>query len=256
MSVLGIIPARYASQRFPGKPLADILGKPMIQHVYEQASQCARIDSLYVATDDERIASAVEQFGGHCVMTQSSHRSGTDRCNEALQHIEQSTHSTFDIVVNIQGDEPLISPAALSQLIESFNHPQIDIVTLVKPITTADDLHSPNVVKCVKATNGAVLYFSRHTIPYMRNVAQEHWLESHRYWKHVGIYAYKSAVLRTIATLEPSLLEQAESLEQLRWLENDLRVFATETQYESISIDTPEDLEKVTTLLVSDTKIK
>lgn len=239
---IGIIPARYASSRFPGKPLADIGGKPMIQRVYEQVA--ASLDYVCVATDDERILDAVRRFGGNAVMTSPAHRSGTDRCMEAYGHAGRS----YDIVVNIQGDEPFIRPEQIETLKNCFREPGVQIATLVKPFRPDDDfettLFNANSPKVVLDKNHYALYFSRSIIPYMRGKHYSEWLPNHMYYKHIGLYAYRAETLREITRLEPSPLEKAESLEQLRWLENGYRVKVGITDIETIGIDTPEDLER------------
>ncbi len=244
MKFLALIPARYASSRFPGKPLTDILGKPMIQHVYERAA--AIFEDCYVATDDERIAQAVTKFGGRAVMTSDTHRSGTDRCREALDRVEKETGKTFDVTVNIQGDEPFLDPEQLRQLCACFLDASTDIATLVKPFSKQENIFNPNSPKVVLSTDGYALYFSRSVIPYLRGMENpEKWQAKHRYFKHIGLYAYRSEVLRAITALPPGMLEQAESLEQLRWLENGYRVKAAVTDKENYAVDTPEDLERI-----------
>lgn len=243
MNFIGIIPARYASTRFPGKPLVDIGGKSMIQRVYEQASQV--LDQVCVATDDERIEEAVKAFGGNVVMTSDQHRSGTDRCKEAYEKVFADKGESFDVVINIQGDEPFINPEQIKSLMSCFNDERVDIATLVKEIKSEDDLFDVNKVKVVKAISGKALYFSRQTIPYQRDVEKNQWLSNHKYFKHIGMYAYKTGVLMDIADMKPGELEKCENLEQLRWLENDLTIMTAETDYESVGIDTPEDLEKI-----------
>jgi 3-deoxy-manno-octulosonate cytidylyltransferase (CMP-KDO synthetase) len=240
---LGIIPARYASTRFPGKPLALVNGKPMIERVYQQAMQV--FENVYVATDDERITSAVKKFGGKVIMTSPSHPSGTDRICEALDKIEKQEDKTYQVVFNVQGDEPYIQAEALNQLKECFNEASTHIATLAKPIHSTEDVFNPNHVKLVRDASGKALYFSRSPIPYLRNIPQEQWAEKHTYLKHLGIYAYRTEVLRKVTKLHPSTLEIAESLEQNRWLENGFTIRVEITEYESISIDTPEDLERV-----------
>lgn len=242
MKILGIIPARYASSRFPGKPVALISSKPMIQWVYERASELFR--ELYVATDNAQIASVVESFGGRYVLTSEKHRSGTDRCAEALSLIRKKTSQNFDVVVNIQGDEPFIQTKQLSLLVESFKQKDIHIATLIKQIDCNEDVFNPTKPKVVVSKNGKALYFSRSPIPYFRDEEQNAWVDSHRYFKHIGLYAYRSDVLEDICQLPQSNLEIAESLEQLRWLENGYHIHAEETDIESISVDTPEDLQK------------
>lgn len=243
MNFIGIIPARYASTRFPGKPLVDINGKSMIQRVYEQASKA--IEHVVVATDDERILKHVEDFGGKVVMTSDKHRSGTDRCAEAIRKIQPDfPDMKFDVVINIQGDEPFIQPEQL-RLLKSCFEEDISIATLAKPISLPDELFNPNVVKVIVNRNNRALYFSRSVIPYQRNAEQSDWIHSFQYLKHIGIYAYKVAVLKEITQLSPSPLEIAESLEQNRWLENEYAIYVQTTNMETIAIDTPEDLEKI-----------
>lgn len=243
MQTLGLIPARYASTRFPGKPLAMIEGKPMVQWVYERAASV--FPYCYVATDDERIARAVEQFGGRVVLTSDKHRSGTDRCAEALQLVCSELNIAFDVVVNIQGDEPFIRPEQLKQLADVFSDDDVRIATLVKRFAPDENIFNPNTPKVVIDSNGYALYFSRSAIPYRRGDAPELWNERFPYFKHIGLYAYRAEVLRTITNLSQSSLELAESLEQLRWLENGLRIRVVETDFETLAVDTPEDLERV-----------
>jgi 3-deoxy-manno-octulosonate cytidylyltransferase (CMP-KDO synthetase) len=242
MNFIGIIPARYASTRFPGKPLAEINGKSMIQRVYEQASKA--LEYVVVATDDERIYKHVEGFGGKVVMTLDTHRSGTDRCAEAIRKVQPDyPQVTFDVVINIQGDEPFIQPEQLRLLKSCFDE-DVAIATLAKPISSSDELFNPNVVKVVINRSNRALYFSRSVIPYLRNADQADWVNSFRYLKHIGIYAYKVSTLKEITLLSPSSLEIAESLEQNRWIENEYSIYVQQTQLETIAIDTPEDLEK------------
>lgn len=242
MKILGIIPARYASTRFPGKPLTIINGKSMIQRVYEQALKAEMLNDVVVATDDERIYNAVLSFGGKVVMTSSEHKSGTDRCAEVVKTINDK----YEAVVNIQGDEPFINPEQINQIASLISQKDSQIASLCKPIKDADELFDNNVVKVVFDIKGNALYFSRHTIPFMRNVENEarSWMNSHTFYKHIGIYAYKTDVLEQISQLTQSELEMSESLEQLRWLENSYRIIMGITEYESYSIDTPRDVEK------------
>lgn len=241
--ILGLIPARYASTRFPGKPLADIGGKPMIQRVYENVSQA--LGHVAVATDDMRIAKAVEGFGGRVVMTSTSHRSGTDRCAEAASKVEAEDGRRYEVVMNIQGDEPFISPAQVELLASAFDDEGVDIATLVKHAENEEDVFNPNKPKVVVSAKGFAMYFSRSPIPYLRGVAEHDWTASHRYWNHIGLYAYRSASLHEVTKLAQGELEKCESLEQLRWLENGYRIRVMETKIESLSIDTPEDLEEL-----------
>ncbi|MDR0768738.1 MAG: 3-deoxy-manno-octulosonate cytidylyltransferase [Dysgonamonadaceae bacterium] len=238
---LGLIPARYASTRFPGKPLADIAGKPMIQRVYEQVA--GSLDAVVVATDDERIFQAVQNFGGKAVMTSPNHRSGTDRCYEALT----KTAGNFNVVINIQGDEPFIKPSQIELLKTCFECDETQIATLVKPFPEDvgfDVLFNPNTPKVLLNTKQEAIYFSRSVIPYIRGKHHSRWLKSFTFYKHIGIYAYKSGVLGEITALPQSPLELAESLEQLRWIENGYTIKAAITNEETFGIDTPEDLER------------
>lgn len=242
---VAIIPARYASTRFPGKPLVDIGGKTMIQRVYEQVKSA--VENVYVATDDERIYDAVIAFGGDVIMTSDQHRSGTDRCYEAFTKLDE----WFDVVINVQGDEPFIQPKQIEALINCFDDEETQIATLVKKIgvNDSDVLFNPNSPKVVTDNKSNALYFSRSPIPYKRGTDESKWLTEHEYYKHIGIYAYRSEVLAEIVKMQPSKLEIAESLEQLRWLENGLRVKVGYSDVESQGIDTPEDLEKIASLL-------
>lgn len=251
MKFLGIIPARYASTRFPGKPLADIGGKQMIQRVYEQVSPC--LDEVWVATDDERIFQAVEHFGGKAVMTSDQHKSGTDRCLEACQIIG----GDYEVVINIQGDEPFIQASqieALKACFTSADGEKTCLATLVKPFTSTDgpeallNINSPKVVLNLK---GEAMYFSRSAIPFCRGVEQSDWLHCAAYYKHIGIYAYRRETLAEIANLPQSPMELAESLEQLRWIENGYRIQTAVTDVENLAVDTPEDLEKIRQYLES-----
>lgn len=247
MKYLALIPARYASSRFPGKPLADIHGKPMIRRVYERCTAVFGTD-CYVATDDSRIEEAVQAFGGQVIMTSAGHRSGTDRCAEALDTAERLTGCKFDIVVNIQGDEPFIATEQLEQIRGCFDDPATQIATLVKPFTPAENIFNENSPKVVLSASGDALYFSRSAIPFLRGVPQQEWQARHTYYKHIGLYAYRSDVLRAVTKLPQSSLEKAESLEQLRWIENGYRIRTAVTTLESHAIDTPEDLRNVLSL--------
>jgi len=243
MSFLGIIPARYASSRFPGKPLADINGQPMIQRVYEQAVKVLPL--VYVATDDARIADCVESFGGNVIMTSVSHQSGTDRCAEAAAKIQLDRNIQVNVVVNIQGDEPFIDPRQINELIKCFNSGEVQIATLVKRFGEGEDVFSPNTPKVVVGVNREALYFSRSAIPFLRDADPQEWAAKHVFYKHIGLYAYRSDVLRALSQLNPSPLEVAESLEQLRWLENGYRIKVAETEHETHAVDTPEDLARL-----------
>ena len=242
MKVLGVIPARYASTRFPGKPLVDIQGKSMIQRVYEQAIKAKSLSKVIVATDDERIFDHVKSFKGEVMMTLKVHQSGTDRCAEV---INQLSLGAFEAVVNIQGDEPFINPSQIDSVVEVLKKEQFMIATLVKRVHTEGVILNPNIVKAVFSSEGKALYFSRSPIPYLRNTPIDEWLFKGEFYKHIGLYAYKSSILKEIALLSPSRLEQLESLEQLRWLENGYAIGIAETDLETIGIDTPEDLLKV-----------
>lgn len=246
MKFIGIIPARYASTRFPGKPLADMKGKYMIQRVYEQARKV--LDHVCVATDDDRIFNAVRSFGGEVVMTSTQHRSGTDRCFEAYRTL--GGHE--DVVINIQGDEPFIKPEQIESLIACFDSPQIQIATLVRPFEASEGyeaLANPNSPKVVLNERHEALCFSRSVIPYLRGVEPAEWLARHTYYKHIGMYGYRADVLGQITCLPQSSLELAESLEQLRWLQNGYTIKVGITTQETIGIDTPADLEKAIALL-------
>jgi 3-deoxy-manno-octulosonate cytidylyltransferase (CMP-KDO synthetase) len=247
MSFLGVIPARYASTRFPGKPLADIAGKKMIQRVYERA--VGSLEEVWVATDDARIEAAVKGFGGRVVMTSGACPSGTDRCREAAEKIEAAAKRSFDVVINIQGDEPLLHPEMIDRLKSCFEDGTVEIATLVNPVSEAEEIFNPNEVKVAFDRRGHALYFSRSPIPYVMAVAKEEWLGRHTFYKHVGIYAYRRQVLEAITRLEASPLETAERLEQNRWLENGYRIKVEITRHESIPVDTPEDVERVQRLL-------
>lgn len=241
MNFVGIIPARYSSSRFPGKPLAMLGGKMVIQRVYEQVSNV--LTDVYVATDDSRIFNAVTNFGGKAVMTSPDHKSGTDRIEEAVSKIGK----TYDVIINIQGDEPFIHESQIRTVCECFNDPQTMIATLGRPFTAKDtlkDLENPNSPKIVCDNNGFAMYFSRSIIPYIRNIDKQEWLNNFNYLKHIGLYAYRSNVLDEITRLPQSSLEIAESLEQLRWLQNGYKIKVGITDIETIGIDTPQDLKK------------
>jgi 3-deoxy-manno-octulosonate cytidylyltransferase (CMP-KDO synthetase) len=247
MKCIAIIPARYASTRFPGKPLADMGGKPMIQRVCDQALKV--FEWVIVATDDERIFSTVMNFGGKAVMTSALHRSGTDRCAEALKISEQQLETTFDIVINLQGDEPFIQPMQLQLIKSCFEVPQTQIATLVKPVRDTQELFDPNKPKVVLNNKEEAILFSRSVIPYVRGIDSKDWLHHHNFYIHIGLYAFRKEVLYALTKLEPSPLETAESLEQLRWIENGFRIKAVFTNQESYGIDTPEDLSNALEML-------
>lgn len=247
MKVLILIPARYASTRFPGKPLAEIGEKPMIQHVVEKARSVS--EDVYVATDDRRIFEKVAEFGGKAIITSSAHRSGTDRCFEAYEKVVEEKCADYDVIVNVQGDEPFIVPRQIQQLINCFENPGVQIATLAKPFEDTEALFDPNKVKVVFSSQNTAIYFSRSPIPFARGVEGTDWLDVTTYYKHVGMYAYRPAVLQEITRLPAGKLEKVESLEQLRWLENGYTIAVSVTDHESIGIDTPEDLEKAKALL-------
>ena len=238
MKFIGIIPARYASTRFPGKPLAVLGGKTVIQRVYEQASSV--LEEAYVATDDERIFDAVEAFAGRAVMTRADHKSGTDRIEEAAEKIGTDA----DVIINIQGDEPFIQKSQIETLMQLFEVPETQIGTLGKRFETIDAALNPNSPKIVTNLQGFALYFSRSIIPFVRGQEQAVWLEKYPFLKHLGLYAYRREVLREVTKLPQSPLEIAESLEQLRWLENGFRIRVGLTDVETVGIDTPEDLQR------------
>ncbi len=240
-SFIGIIPARYASSRFPGKPLAKIGSMTMIERVYRQASK--ELDDVLVATDDNRIADAVKAFGGNVVMTSQEHRSGTDRCYEAYRNCG----SNATVVINIQGDEPFINPKQISSLKQCFEDESTDIATLARPYDSSngfEGLFDPNVVKVVRNQNDMAIYFSRAIIPYIRNHQWQEWLNRFQFLTHVGMYGYRSTTLAEITKLPQSPLELAESLEQLRWIDNGYRIKVGLTDCPTIGIDTPADLEE------------
>jgi 3-deoxy-manno-octulosonate cytidylyltransferase (CMP-KDO synthetase) len=245
MKFMAIIPARYASTRFPGKPLAVLGGKTVIQRVYEQVSSL--LDEVYVATDDERIFQAVEAFGGRAVMTRTDHKSGTDRIEEAAEKIG----SDADVIINVQGDEPFIQPSQIQTLMHLFDAPETQIGTLGKRFETIEGVENPNSPKIVTDNRGFALYFSRSPIPFVRGIDRNQWLEAYPFLKHLGIYAYRREVLREVTQLPQGNLEKAESLEQLRWLENGYRIRVGLTDVETVGIDTPEDLQKAEEFLNS-----
>lgn len=238
MKFIGIIPARYASTRFPGKPLAVLGGKTVIQRVYEQASSV--LEEAYVATDDARIFNAVETFGGRAVMTRADHKSGTDRIEEAAEKIGTDA----DVIINVQGDEPFIQRSQIETLMQLFENTETQIGTLGKRFESIDAALNPNSPKIVTDLQGFALYFSRSIIPFVRGQEQTVWLEKYPFLKHLGLYAYRREVLREVTKLPQSPLEIAESLEQLRWLENGYRIRVGLTDVETVGIDTPEDLQR------------
>lgn len=244
MKFTGIIPARYQSTRFPGKPLAMLNNKPMIQWVYESATNA--LEQVWVATDDDRILEAVKNFDGNVIKTQHPHKSGTDRCAEAAQILSEKID--FDVVINIQGDEPFIQPEQIEQLKSSFNE-NTEIATLIKKIDNTEELFNPNRPKVVIDNQQNAIYFSRSPIPFVRGEEQNYWLKVNTFWAHIGMYAYQKDVLQKITKLEPGRLELAESLEQLRWIENGFKIKTAVTEHQSIGIDTPDDLETAVNFL-------
>lgn len=242
MQFIGIIPARYASTRFPDKPLVEIKGVSMIRRVYEQAKSSGTLSHVVVATDDKRIFDHVSTFG-NVVYTSAEHPSGTDRCFEAAGKLAQDIKlASNDVIVNIQGDEPFIHPQQIETICSCFDNKEVGIATLIKKITEPGQLFNENVVKVVAGSGGRALYFSRSAIPVLRGVDPRQWLQQGIFYKHIGMYAYRMDILGKITMLEPSFLEKSESLEQLRWLENGFSVFVKETTLESHSVDTIEDL--------------
>lgn len=244
MNFIAIIPARYQSTRFPGKPLAMLQNKPVIQWVYENASKA--LDEVWVATDDERIFKAVKKFGGKVTKTAATHRSGTDRCAEAARNLSEKAN--FDVVINIQGDEPFIHASQIKQLMTCFDEKN-EIATLVKKIDNTEELFNPNRPKVVIDKEGNALYFSRSPIPFVRGEKESSWLLAASFWAHIGMYAYKREVLHEITQLQHGTLERVEALEQLRWLENGFKIKTAVTEHQSIGIDTPEDLDNALQLL-------
>ena len=246
MNFIGIIPARFQSTRFPGKPLALLNGKPIVQWVYENARKS--LTEVYVATDDERIFRAVEAFGGKAVFTSTNHQSGTDRCAEAAQSLSKSMK--IDVVVNIQGDEPFIRTEQIESLKACFSTPETQIATLIKPITNIAEITNINRPKVVINQHQEAMYFSRSPIPFVRGCPPGEWLEGQTFYSHIGLYAYRYDILLELTKLPMGLLERAESLEQLRWLENGYRIKTAQTLFENIGIDTPEDLEQAKRFLL------
>lgn len=240
MKVLAIIPSRYNSSRFPGKPLIDINGKTMIERVYNQTQKAKLVDKVIVATDDERIFQEVKRFKGNVLMTKNTHESGTERCGEVIEQ-----EGNYDVIINIQGDEPLIDPNQIDDVLAAFKNEDIKIATLIKELKDIDEVHNPNRVKVVLNKKSEAIYFSRNPIPFIANVPKEEWLEKAKFWKHIGIYAWRKTILEEIINLPSSLLEKQESLEQLRWLFNGYKIQTVVTTIETPNIDSPEDLEKV-----------
>jgi 3-deoxy-manno-octulosonate cytidylyltransferase (CMP-KDO synthetase) len=247
MNFIGIIPARFQSTRFPGKPLVLLNGKPIVQWVYENARKA--LTEVYVATDDERIFKAVEAFGGKAIFTSADHQSGTDRCAEAAQQLTQTIK--VDVVVNIQGDEPFIRPEQIESLKACFGSTETEIATLIKPITNTAEITNINRPKVVINRQNETMYFSRSPIPFVRGCPPEEWISQQTFYSHIGLYAYRYDILLELTRLPVGLLEKAESLEQLRWLENGYRIKTAQTLFENIGIDTPEDLEQAIKFLNS-----
>jgi len=248
MNILGIIPARYASTRLEGKPLKDICGKTMIQLVYEQASKA--LEHVYVATDDERIESEVKRFGGKVVMTSSEHSTGTNRCVEAFDIITKDLGLEFDAVINIQGDEPLLEPTILEKLANCFNDSSTEMATLVRPVHDKEELNSTSDIWVVIDKNNNAIYFSREVIPHVRRAQKNDWIDHHDYYKHIGMYGFTPKAIKEFAAMEPTSLEEAESLEQLRWLENGKKIKVAHTNHHAISVDTQEDLDRVIDIVI------
>jgi len=239
--VVAVIPARYGSTRFPGKPLVDIRGKSMIQRVWERTQAAPAVGRVVVATDDERIAEHVRAFGGEVMLTRADHRSGTDRCAEVAAQLPEA-----EVVLNVQGDEPFVHPEQIELLVQTLReHPDCAVATLAKRIEQAHELFSPHVVKVVFSAQQRALYFSRQPIPYVRQTPSEEWIETTAFYKHLGLYAFQRATLLQLAQLPPSALERAESLEQLRWLESGHSIAVGLTTLDTVGIDTPEDLERL-----------
>lgn len=245
MKFIGIIPARYASSRFPGKPLAMLGGKMVIERVVEQVSSI--LDNVYVATDDQRIYDAVTGFGGRAIMTRTDHQSGTDRIREAYEKIGED----FDVIINIQGDEPFIQRSQIKTVMDCFNDENTQIATLGKLFATMEAVQNPNSPKIVIDNNGYAMYFSRSEIPFVRNTDKKEWINKYPFMKHIGLYAYRSNVLKEITELPQSSLELAESLEQLRWLQNGYKIKVGTTDVETVGIDTPDDLKRAEEYLLS-----
>lgn len=237
MNIIGIIPARYASTRFPGKPLADIAGKPMILRVYEQVKKCKTLDKVIVATDDKRIQSEVTAFGGRIELTARTHSNGTERCAEV------ALRNDADYYINIQGDEPFIKPEQIYHLTQLLDG-KTELGTLIKKVSEPQDLDNPNIMKVIINKHNEAIYFSRACIPYLRDMPKSEWFRHHTFFKHIGIYAYRKDILEAIVKLPVGILEKAESLEQLRWIENGYTIKTTETDMETMGIDTPEDIKQ------------
>ena len=240
-TIAGIIPARYASTRFPGKPLADIHGKSMIRRVYEQAKKASSLSRVVVATDDERIQKEVVAFGGEVCMTSPVHPSGTDRCAEVVKNMKLDC----DAVINIQGDEPFINPSQIDLLSACFRDARTQLATLIRRINSTEILFNPNSPKVIVDADGFAIYFSRQAIPFVRGAREADWLKNHQFFQHIGIYGYRTDSLMEITKLPPSPLEKSESLEQLRWIENGYRIKTAVTEFETLAVDTPDDLKNI-----------
>ncbi len=241
LNIIGIIPSRFASSRFPGKPLIDLAGKSMIQRVYEQACKAKSLSKVIVATDDQKIFNHVTSFGGNVMMTSNLHQSGTDRCNEVVEKLNEK----IDAVINIQGDEPFIHPDQIDLLAKCFEDKNTELATLVNSTNDSGLIQNPNRIKVVLDKNDTALYFSRAAIPHMKSVDTKEWTSLGKYYLHIGIYGYQADILKVITKLPVSFLEERESLEQLRWLENGYRIKVAQTKFESYSIDSPEDVNNV-----------
>jgi len=246
INTLGVIPARYASSRFPGKPLVMIDGKSMIMRVYEQTLKTTVLNRVIVSTDDERIFNHVKDCGGEVMMTSESHISGTSRIGEVVEHLSFLGKCPYDVIVNIQGDEPFIDPSQIDLIVSLFNDPEVMIGTLIRKIGTSEDLFNPNVVKAVVDQAGKAMYFSRAPIPYFRGIPQDDWMEHQDFYRHIGLYAYRAAILKQLLNLPEAPPEVAESLEQLRWLYHGYNIHTAITEIETVGIDVPEDLLKLT----------
>lgn len=247
MNFLGIIPSRFGSTRLEGKPLADICGKPMIQHVYERANKV--IKEVYVATDDKRIEEVVKSFGGNVVMTSTHHNSGTNRCLEAYDKIQENSEIKYDVVINIQGDEPMLESNQVSELMNCFENPQTEIATLVTKVKKAEELQSKSSAFVIYDVNMRAIYFSRTVIPAVKELDKSEWFGKIDFYKHIGMYAYRPNVLAEISSLHQSKLELIEGLEQNRWIENGFSIHVGITEFDSVSVDTQEDLENIRMLM-------
>jgi 3-deoxy-manno-octulosonate cytidylyltransferase (CMP-KDO synthetase) len=240
-TIIGIIPARFASTRFPGKPLVNIVGKSMVHRVYDQAMKSSSLSDVIVATDDVRIERAVNEFGGKVCLTSDKHPSGTDRCAEVVEKLKLAC----DAIINIQGDEPFIDPKQIDLICACFDDERTELATLIKKISSPEVLFNPNSPKVLIDREQFAIYFSRHAVPYIRGIQEKNWIEQHTFFQHIGIYGYRTDVLRKITRLSPSSLEKAESLEQLRWIENGYRIKTAITTLETLAVDTPEDLTRI-----------